>query len=304
MLSKRRNRIGVACTAMLAVAFASLALAGTASAELTGAYTRFVFCPYKTATVERCAYAVTSGGEVVLGSKKVPIVNPVVVQGGYTEPIESGPEEGFSKFFEATNGITLSKAAQPVPGGLLGLVPPESSPPLVKALVELAAKNGLTGVNSTLELARPASEIRINENHLAEGQGVALRLPVKAHLENPLLGSSCYVGSSAEPLIWELRTDATKPPPPNESISGNAGLINFLEGGRIVEVEGAVLVDNAWAAPAAEGCGGALLSSLIDPVINAVAGLPAAAGHNSAVLDNTISETTSFALNKDDEEHP
>ena len=278
-------------------------MAASASAGLTGVYTRFQFCPWMNPEVERCAYAVTEGGEVVLGSKKVPIVNPVTLQGGYSEPATEGPEAGFSKFFGATNGVTLSKAAQPVPGGLLGLVPPESSPPLVKAVVELAVKNGLTGVNSTLELARPASEIRINETALAEGQGVTLILPLKAHLENPVLGSSCYVGSSAAPIIWELRTDATNPPEPNESISGNAGSIHFLDGGFIVEVQDAVLVDNAWAAPAASGCGG-LLSSLMDPVINAIAGLPATAGHNTAILENTISETTTFAVDKNDKANP
>jgi hypothetical protein len=288
---------------MLAVALVCSALAGTASAELTGAFKRFAFCPWKTATVERCAFSETTGGEVTLGSKKVPIVNPVVLQGGYTEPIEEGPEAGYSKFFGATNGITLSKSPQPVPGGLLGLVPPASSPPLVKAVLKLALENGLTGVNSTLELARPASEIKINENHLAEGQGVALVLPLKAHLENPTLGSSCYVGSAENPIIWELRTDTTSPPPPNEPITGNAGTINFIEKAQIIEIEGTVLVDNSWSAPAAEGCGG-LLSVLINPIINSIAGLPAAPGHNSAALANTISETTSFAVNKNDLENP
>jgi hypothetical protein len=303
MLPKRRKLSSVACTAMLGVLLASLGFAASASAELTGAFTRFSACPWKTAGVDRCVVSVTEGGEAVLGSKKVPIVNPVTVQGGYTEPAEEGPEIGFSKFIGATNGITLSKAAQPVPGGLLGLIPPESSPPLVKALVELAAKNGLTGVNSTLELAKPASDIRINESHLAEGLGVAFILPLKAHLENPLLGSSCYVGSATNPLIWELTPGTTEPPPPNTPITGNTGAVHFLEGGRIVELTEDVLVDNAWSAPAAEGCGGAL-SALIDPVINAVAGLPAAAGHNSAILENTISETTKFAVKQNDEEHP
>ena len=304
MLPKRRKLTSVACTAMLGVLLASLGFAASASAELTGAFTRFSACPWKTAGVDRCVISVTEGGEAVLGSKKVPIVNPVTVQGGYAEPAEEGPEIGFSKFIGATNGITLSKAAQPLPGGLLGLVPPESSPPLVKAVIELAAKNGLTGVNSTLELAKPASDIRISENHLAEALGVAFILPLKVHLENPVLGSSCYVGSSTNPLIWELTAGATEPPPPNTSISGNtAGAVNFLESSRIVELKENVLVDNAWAAPAAEGCGGAL-SALIDPIINSVAGLPAAAGHNSAILDNTISETTALAVKRNDEEHP
>lgn len=302
-LAKSDERINVLPVALLTVALAFVALAGTASAHLTGAYTRFTYCPYKTAGVDRCAYSLTSSGEVVLGSKKVPIVNPVILQGGYTEAAEEGPEVGYSEFVGATNGETLSKAAQPVPGGLLGLVPPASSPPLVKAAVEAAAKNGFSEVNSTLELARPASEIKINENHLAEGQGVTLVLPLKAHLENQFLGGSCYVGSSANPIIWELRTDTTKPPAPNEPITGNPGSTNFLEEGRIVELEGVTLVDNSWAAPGAEGCGG-LLSSLVDPVLDLAAGLPAAAGHNSAVLNAAISEAKAFSVNKNDVENP
>jgi hypothetical protein len=283
---------------------AMLAFASVASAKLTGAYTRFQYCPWTNPEVERCVYSVTESGKVVLGSKTVPIVNPVTLQGGYGPAIEEGPEEGFANgFFAATNGVTLSKAPQPVPGGLLGLVPPESSPPLVKALLKAATENGLTGVESTLELARPASEIKINENHLAEGIGVALILPLKAHLENPVLGSSCYVGSSENPIYWELTAGTTNPPGPNKPISGSIGSVNFLEKGFIVELQDDVLVDNAWKAPAASGCGG-LLSPVIDPIINAASGLPAAAGTNTAILENTVSETTTFAVNLNNIDNP
>src|SRR5262249_12418764 len=152
-------------------------------------------------------------GEVVLGSKKVPIVNPVVLQGGYGE----ADETAFAKFYGATNGITLSKAPQPVPGGLAGFVNcKEISNIILRLSCEGIFENGLTGVNSTLELARPASEIRFSENHLAEEEGVALKLPVKFRLENPLFGESCYVGSSSNPVKWELTTGATSPPGPNK----------------------------------------------------------------------------------------
>jgi hypothetical protein len=299
-MSVRRHRtaVGVGCVVMLASMLTVLVLAGSASAKLTGAFTRFEFCPWKNTEVKRCGQAVTTGGEVVLGSKKVPIVNQAVLQGGWSKAVEK-----FSKFFEATNGVTLSKAPQPVPGGLLGLVPPEESPPLVAALVELAAENGLTGVNSTLELARPASEIKISELNLAAREGVAMKLPVKAHLENPFLGAECYVGSSETPIWWELTSGKTSPPPPNESIEGTAGKITFLEEGQITEAVGAELVDNAWAAPAAEGCGG-WLSFLVDPVINAASGLPAKSGVNTAVLVNTISTASVGAVKRNDEENP
>lgn len=299
MLRQRRTpRVAVGA---LIAALIALGLAGSASA-LSGQFTKFQFCPWTNPEVSRCTYAVSTGGEVVLGKKAVPIVNPVVLQGGYSEEAETGPEAGFSKFFAATNGVTLSKAGQPVPGGLLGLVPPEESPPLVKAAVELAAKNGLTGVNSTLELARPASEIRISEIHLAEELGVALKLPVKIHLENPTLGSSCYVGSSSSPIIWELRVDTTNPPEPNKPISGDGGVTNFFEEGQIVELENAVLVDNSWSAPAPTGCGG-LLSSLMDPVIAAQLG-STTAGHNTAILENDISASPALAVQINEEEHP
>src|SRR4051794_25362489 len=80
MPSRRPSKTAIARTALLAAALASLALTASASAQLTGAFTRFAFCPYKTPGVARCAYSVTDGGEVVLGSKKVPIVNPVTLQ--------------------------------------------------------------------------------------------------------------------------------------------------------------------------------------------------------------------------------
>jgi hypothetical protein len=301
---KNRRMSGV-CAALAVVVLGSLVIAGSASAKLTGEFKKFEFCPYTTPGVARCLYSVTNGGEVVLGSKKVPIVKPVTIQGGYSEPAEEGePEEGFSKFFGATNGVTLSKAAQPVPGGLAGLVNCKAiSDFLLRISCEVTFENGLTGVDSVLELARPASEIRLSESHLAEGLGVAMKLPVKVHLENPFLGSSCYVGSSSSPIRWNLTSGETTPPAGTAPISGKVGEVNFLEATQILQLTGNELVDNAWSAPAASGCGG-LFSFLIDPIVNASSGLPAAAGKNSARLKNTIQTTTSFALKKNNLENP
>lgn len=286
---KGRRTLGVVSATMAVVMLGMLAFAGSASATLVNEFTKFKFCPYKTPEVARCVYSVTEGGSVTLGKKTVPITNDVVLQGGYTEPAEEGAEIGFSKFFEATNKETLTPVGQPVPGGLVGLVPPEGAPLLVKAALKLALENGFTGVESTLELARPASEIRINEVHLAEGLGVALKLPVKVHLENPFLGGACYIGSSTEPIIWEL-------------VDGAVGSPEFLEEGRIIKINENVLEDKTWAAPKASGCGGAL-SLLVDPIIAAQLG-STEAGHNAASLENTIYGASSFAVNKNDEKNP
>lgn len=302
-MRKHPKSRGVACAAILAVSLLTLGLAGPAQAKLTGEFKKFEFCPYTNAEVVRCMNALTTGGEVVLGNKAVPIEKEVTLQGGYTEPASEGAEAGFAKFFAATNGITLSKAAQNVPGGLLGIVPPEKSPPLVKALSKFFFENGLTGITSTLELANSASDIRVSENHLAEAEGVALKMPVKLHLENPFLGKSCYVGSSGSPIKFELTSGVTNPPGPNKAITGSTGEVEFLEKARILRLKGAVIVDNAWSAPMASGCGG-ILSFLVNPIINSQIGLPAAAGKNTAILKNTIMTSTSIAVKKNNTENP
>ena len=284
-------------TALLAVALAALGLAGTAQAKLTGEYTRFANCPYTNLEVKKCLLSTTTSGEVVLGKKVVPITNPVVLQGGAGKQVE-----GIAPFFAASNGITLSKAPQNVPGGLLGIVPDASSPALVKALIKFFLENSLTGVNSTLELAKPATEIRVSENNLAAEEGVALKMPVKVHLENPFLGKNCFVGSSTSPITWNLTTGTTAPPGPNKAITGKAGFIEFLEEGSVAFLKEAKLVDNAWSAPTATGCGG-ILSFLVTPIINAQLGTTTA-GNNTAILNNTIYIAAAAAVRLNNEEHP
>lgn len=270
----------------------ALAGLGAASASAhTGEWAKFNYCPTTETGVVKCIYSLTEGGEVVLGSKKVPIVNPVTLQGGL-----SAPTSGVRTMFPATNGVTLSKTAQPVPGGLLGIVPPEGSPWIVRRLSSFFFENSLTGVNATLELAKPASEITLNELNLAFQKGTALSLPVKVHLENPFLGKKCYVGSSSSPLIWNLTTGKTSPPEGIEPLQGFGGKAEVKEEGALLQINGVKLVENNWSAPKANGCGG-ILSFLVDPIINAQIGLPTAAGHNAAILEATNSLATVTAVN-------
>ncbi len=266
-------------------------VSGTAMAH-TGDFARFNQCPSKTTGVVHCLYSVTNKGSVVLGKKTTPIVNKVTLQGGYSEE----NAEGFSKFFAASNGETLSKTPQPVPGGLAGIVPPEESPLLVKEAIKFFFENGITGVNATLELAKPASEIKLSNFNLLVEEGTALYLPVKIHLENPFLGSNCYIGSSSSPLKWNLTTGTTSPPPPNTPISGKAGFVNLKDNFEIAELTENELVDNAWSAPGATGCGGFLLELLVDPIIDSQFGTTTA-GHNSARLENSISTATVGSVN-------
>jgi hypothetical protein len=302
-MQKQHKRRGVVCTALLVVALASLALAGSAQAKLVEPFTKFQYCPWKNAEVSRCVYAVTKSGEVVLGSKKVPITKPVLIQGGFAEPDETTK---ISKFFGATEGKpTLQPVSQPVPGGLAGLVNcKEIKDFFLRVSCEATLENGFTGLNSTLELARPASEIKISEANLSRKEGVAMQLPVKIHLENPFLGSKCYVGSEGSPIMWNLTSGITSPKAPNKPIEGSAGQIKFLDEGLILQLNNNKLVDNNWSAPGASGCGGFLVELLLNPIINAAAGLPAAAGTNTAILNNTIEITTPFAMEYIEEQNP
>lgn len=294
-MRKQVTRVKILCVVAVMAAFAALGFASAASAH-TPPFDRFNFCPSTTTGVAKCLQSVTKGGKVVLGKKTVPIVNPVTVQGGVGKP---NPETGVSAFFGATNGETLSKTPQPVPGGLSGIINcKEISNIILRISCEAAFENGVTGLNATLELARPASEIQVNEFGLAFEIGTALHMPVKVHLENPFLGSNCDVGSSSSPIIWNLTTGETAPPPPNTPIHGFSGETEFLEEGQIVVFNGTELVDNSWSAPHASGCGGFPAELILDPIVDAAAGLPSAAGKNAAILQKTtVSAATVKAVN-------
>jgi hypothetical protein len=297
-MRKQTSRPRLFTLATVVAALGVLGLAASASAH-TGLYARFNQCPSTTAGVFKCVQSVNKGGVVVLGKKTVPIVNPVTLQGGISGG-EEKEEHFYEKFFAATNGETLSKTPQPVPGGLSGLVNcKEITLGWLRSSCEGIFENGLTGVNATLELSRPASEIVVSEEELAFEEGLALQLPVRVHLENPLLGSTCYVGSSSSPIIWHLTTGTTSPPAPNKPLKGTAGSLEFLEGGAIAEFANATLVDNAWSAPGATGCGGFLVEYILDPIINASIGVPSAAGKNTAALEKTqISLALASTVNK------
>lgn len=278
----------------------ALALTGSASAATpTGAFEVFKECPLSNLSVESCLFSETTGGEVTLGSSRVPIKKTIVLQGG----TYFNEETAKTQFVAAVNGETLTKAAQSVPGGLIGLVKCEEIKGEgflekgARAACEAVFENGFTGVNVTTELARPASEIQVNDGNLEAEEGTALRLPVKFHLENPLLGSECYIGSSSEPVIWNLTTGTTSPPAPNQPISGSRGESELIEEDKILRISNYKLVDNAFAAPGVSGCGG-IFSFLLDPVIDAKLALPATAGKNTAILTGSLETASATAVEK------
>src|SRR6201999_3192350 len=106
----------------------------------------------------------------------------------------------------------LSKTALNVPGGLLGVNCYEikgegwlenAARELCKAIFE----NEYTGVTATTELvATETNPAILNLVALSTEEGTAITLPVRVHLKNPLLGGTCYIGSTAHPIQLHLTT--------------------------------------------------------------------------------------------------
>ena len=292
-----KHRIADICRqALVAVAalIVPLAIASPALAtphHPTGNFVPFADCPLSNPAVTQCIVANTSSGEFVVGKKTVPITNPITLQGG-TIPNET---TGEVEFVAAEDGNTLSQAPQTVPGGLLGIKAPTTWPKKLQERFNKFIDEGLTGVTETTELAKPASAIKLSTTNLIFEDGVALQLPVKVKLSNVFLGSSCYVGSESNPIVLNLTTGTTSPPEPNKPIKGSAGALEILEEGALLRLIGGSLVDNAFAAPEATGCGG-VFSKLVDPLVNAAFGVPAAAGLNTAILTGKLEDAFAPAV--------
>lgn len=263
--------------------------AAMATAAPTGEFAPFAQCPTENPAVTACMYTENTSGYVTTGKKTVPIKNKVILQGGFGN---SNPETGVSQFYGAKNGVTLSKSPQPVPGGLTGIVAPSWWPQILRDLFNETINNGFTGVTATVELAGSASLIKVNPGALASSSGTAIYMPVKIKLDNPFLGSNCYIGSNSNPIKWNLTTGTTSPPPPNTPISGSVGTVSQNEAGTLVRFTGQKLVDNSFATPGANGCGGILFSWAVDPFVNSTVGVPSPAGTNTAVLqgDSLLAE--------------
>lgn len=274
----------VSLMVVLVTVLGALGAASTASATPKGAFAVFSDCPL--AKSEGCLYSKTEGGDFVIGKQTVPITNPIYLQSGFVE----NPANGELELIGATDGKTLSKSPQNVPGGLLDLVNcKEISNFIERIACELVFENKTTGVTATAELAGPPAPIALNEGNLFEEKGTVFTMPIKLHLENPFLGGSCYLGSDSAPIQVPLTSGTTSPPPPNKPIKGSAGTIEFPENGELIVVKNVDLVNNSYAVPGANGCGG-IFSFLIDPIVNGKLGLPASSGHNTAILLGKIEQ--------------
>jgi hypothetical protein len=279
---------------VVAALIAPLAIASPASAvehHPKGDFAPFSDCPLSTSTLTDCLLAEANAGEFTIGKKTVPINKTITLRGGFIENEETGKQT----FVGAEDGNTLSKTALNVPGGLFGVKAPESWSKEAKEAFEEMINKGLTGVTATTELAGPASSIGLSTQNLLFETGTALSLPVKIKLSNVFLGSNCYLGSNTNPIVINFTTGTTEPPAPNKPIKGAAGTLEIKDEFALIVLSGGRLVNNSFAAPGVTGCGGAF-SSFVDPLVDSLFGVPAAAGRNTAILEGKLSTANAAAV--------
>jgi hypothetical protein len=271
----RRSWRPAARRCLVLAIIASLAALGSASSALATSFVRefdiFAHCPVNAPGITLCANSKVTGGEFKMGSTAVPINKTITLQGGLNAHT--------SELIPATDGNTLSKTPLTVPGGLLGV-------------------EGVGGeVTATALLAGPVHVILGN---LFTGAGPLVLLPTVVKLDNIALGDACIIGTEAEPISLSLTAGTTNPPPPNEPITGSNGKVSNRALGQVTVVSGTRIVDNSFSAPGVNGCGG-ILSLVLDLAVDLKAGIPAAAGHNTAIMAGSFEEAESRIVKTEQE---
>lgn len=255
------------CTIFVAAVLSAVPLMAPLAQAATPkpGYTQFTGCPSPSEdpAVEACLHSVVSGGHFQMGSKDVPITNPIVLNGGL--------KEGSKIVANAEGGLLPAK--QKVPGGVIGLT----------GLAWLAEFLGVKAL-TLYAVTEIAGQPTLSTN---------LSLPIKIHLINPVLGSNCYVGSVSDPIQLELTVETTDPPPPNEPISGKSPAFSFDPMTGIIHQKSGTFVDNSFAAPGANGCVLNLFGFIpigLNGLVNLQSGLPSPAGTNETIqhFDNEL----------------
>lgn len=175
-----------------------------------------------------------------------------------------------------------------IPGGLLGLMCP-SNIPLVSTICLGLVNNPLNKVTATIQSAGAPTDF-----NLAAGLAVGVpivTLPVKIKLDNPFLGSTCYIGSDANPILLKP-ANLTKPT--GRVVRFNAdgtpsatGQMGYLS------MSGAAQGDSTFAVPKSNGCG---LFGILSGAVDLKQHLPSAAGSNSLVLNDATTNLGGFQI--------
>jgi hypothetical protein len=208
MRTATTRRRGIAFTAMITAMLATVVSVGSASAvTLKGEWAPFNRCPvenpvllganYNEGTLAVCMAVDSPSGSMTVGNLSL-TTGPSSTQMGV-----SGVGSTFSAV--APRGSATVATPAEVPGGLVALVCPKGADLKGDICTEAASRpRRLNTVTSTLESAGAPANLNL---FAALEVGVPIiTLPVKLHLQNPILGPNCYIGSNAHPILLQPAT--------------------------------------------------------------------------------------------------
>jgi hypothetical protein len=254
-----RTRYRKILVAAALTALASMAILASAANAATPAapYQDFAGCPSlaENPFTGDCVKYEFTGGHIGFGNREVPVTNPIVLRGA--------TEQETSNFLNNGEG-GIVPVRQTVPGGLVGLTG-------YKWLDEALGSSAALKLYATVELA-------------GIPQGVlspSMTVPVKLHLENQFLGSNCYVGSTANPIVLDLNT-----------VRAPSELEEEADRFVLVQKDG-LFADGSYSVPAASGCvfNYGPIHQSVDNLVNGRYALPSAAGAATTELDYDVSIT-------------
>jgi hypothetical protein len=265
--------------------------------------------------VTKCAFAATrpgEGGEYTVGGITVPVVSSIVLQGGLTRELELTEGLG-SEHFQINvppqdGASAIRRTLEPVPQEVLANVTEAEMnefgwPQELRESYKAAQKHGWFGANKTKEIIEPAGADRdyVSEYNIlveeAEWPGIVANVQIQGvnkWLES--VGGNCFIGSEADPIVQKLKSGESVSPLTGETMHGSTGLLQIARDARVVNLSGIRLVDNTYAVPGAEKCGGLTNEAYIDPVVNRAFGLPAPAGASKTELIGQLAGSASRAV--------
>jgi hypothetical protein len=232
-----------------------------------------------------CVAGNATNGSITIGTLTTPVVQAVNVQFGIYIP----PED--VNFYPAPvvppiagPSAILSTKPDLIPESLTTALGCPSSNATVENICQQAQARG--GIyNQVFALAQQVGNIR-------DFDLFTWTQAVKFQLINPLLGSSCSIGTDAFPVVLHPQLQGT----PGTTFTVAADPVPTVHPDDIVLTLGDVnAVDTTFSTPGVTGCGpGGANNVFVDEALDASSGVPAASGANSLTLNGSFAITANF----------
>jgi len=236
-----------------------------------------------------CVAGQAANGTLTLGNITTPVVQPVLVQFGVWDPQNAtlggdntgGGDQFAGGILPPPSGLSSMLVTKPdlIPSSLTtALSCATATDPTIQHICHVAQARG-GRFNQVFALAQSAGQLT-NFGVFSWTQRV------KFKLINPLLGSSCSIGSDNNPVVVN----------PQLSLGPGGQFLEFPDPNPtahpstvVLELQGAVATDNTLSAPGVTGCGpGGAANIAVDQALDASSGLPAASGTNTLTLNGNF----------------